>query len=235
VAVVGFAIAMARPVEAVPIFDNGLPLNDFGYVSDGDCIGRSADDFRLEEGSNVLGDIHWWGFYFSSDYEVNPNPVNGSTLFTITVYDDANGLPGHVVWEDVARVAHRDTGLDLLPDALNMPAGVNLYAYDYVLGASLSLAPGATYWLSVLADSAEEGADWCWAASEFPIAVAHAYRPNRSSEDGWDAAPNELAFYLANSEQEVIVPEPATLLLFGLGVAGLAVRRLRRYSVTRKP
>jgi hypothetical protein len=197
----------ALPASAGIIYDNGVADASTGQVSDVDAPYLSADDFVLQEGLNTITDIHWWGLYWIAD-----TPQAADDFVVAFFEDDGGGLPGNLVQTfEIGDVGRADTGLDF-----NLGGNSSdIYAYTANI-APLQLNAGETYWLMIVNDTTNDDNDsWFWAASGIGT---------NGIFDGveWANNPLELAFQLTNDN---LVPEPATISLLGLAIAGLALRK----------
>lgn len=200
-------IANAGPV----IFDNGGPLDPSdAWLSD---VGqRMADDFVLTSGNALLGDIHWTGYY-------DPDEVGGTDNFTIAIYDDVNSLPAAVA-SYVINVGNSATRTDIGTIESNTYGTIDHF-YQYSLDIDpIALIAGTTYWLSIVNDYGTWG--W-WRSAETGGNVLGTLDDGAS----WLGTGTELSFSLTGPSSEN-VPVPATLALFGIGLAGLGWSRRKK-------
>ena len=202
---------IAGPATASTIFFNGLPDGENAYNSDvdGPFPFESADDFVLGAAATIT-DIHWFGVY-SGD-------VPAVDDFTIRLFDDAAGQPDAAPFFTVnignaaGRAPTGGTVLGFFP----------IFEYSAFV-APITLTPGVQYWLSVVNNTVGDDDSWFWATSNALTGNAH----QRLGNGVWNDQDVELAFSLTD-DASAPVPEPATLSLVGVGLAGAAGRRFRK-------
>lgn len=190
------------------IYENGDTLFTGGLLSTVDTHFIVADNFTLESGTSTLTDIHWWGYYAEAI-------VPTTDSFTAYIYSDAAGEPGTVLFTLTDPVLRTDTGGDTFGKYTE---------YEYHMDISaLELDAGTTYWLAIQNDV---DCNWFWSISDFAGGDAHQKLQN------WTDYDVEEAFYLTGPNSPVVMPEPASVFLMGVGLVGLVFRN--RVFVGRK-
>ena len=173
---------------------------------------RRADAFQLSQDA-VVRDLHWWGQQ-SHKYVTGGYTLVDSYDFSFTIYADNSGKPGAVY--------HQTTG-----SLLYEPGTLNDLSWDRYFSSQLTtpfaVQAGVTYWLSIYSELADHS--WSWQSVASSTTEAHTYTRTGGSPS-WVSNPANLAFRVTGDF--AAAPEPTTLALFGLGLAGLAAVRRRR-------
>lgn len=211
-------IALAGATQADVIFDNGTPDFTTGLFSDPGYPQFLVDNFTLDAGSNTITDIHWWGGYAFD----NLLPVDD---FTISIYEQVGTNPADTALLDIAvgAATRVDSGSDL--------GSFDIYEYSVDV-SPITLAANTTYYLSIVNNTALSTDNWFWSTSGTGSGEDLFFRTSPS--DSWlvdgSGIGYELAFNLTNDNQQHPVPEPATLSLLGMGIAGLVFRRRKQMA-----
>lgn len=203
-----FALAagMGGIANASIIYNNGSPTIDDGYPIGGGS--STADDFSIAAG----GTIRSVGFYFQ-----NYNGITGwDQQVTYAIRADASGIPGTVLATSSAQ--------NVTPTLSSFAwccGGGNAWLVEFDLAADFVAAAGDIYWLELSG-----------AGGPTPWWVTASAQGDGNGVTNGGSNNYEFAFYLndTNIGQVQPVPEPASLVLVVIGLAGLASARRRKVA-----
>jgi hypothetical protein len=195
-------VALARPISAQVVFDNGVPNNANGFPVS--SPGTIADDFVLGS-TTQLGVFNWWVYILAGSV-----PATITAAYDFDVRANTGGSPGAIL-QSFSVTSNLGT---LSPYTLSG------FAPGYSLSASfggLTLGPG-TYWLSVSNYSDNISTEGYWATSS----SSGGNGEEATGAGPFDAAGAEFAFNLTGTPPSAVAPEPGTVWLLAAGLVGLA-------------
>ena len=210
-------IIYLQPPDETDGLVSGRTRSDFDMYGPGRFSNQVLDDFVLEwagEGALYeLTDIHWWGTYVGQELGESGDD------FTVRIFEDGE-TPQLIeeftpTWDLVNRA---DSGYDI-------PFGQrtrDVWSYWFDLAEPLYLDPESTYYISVINNTPSDSTDWAWVYGMDGNGQSWMRVTDESPWEDWSR--HDMAFALTGS----VVPEPATLTLLGLGVAGLLIKNRRR-------
>jgi hypothetical protein len=205
--IVLFALAVLS-LQAGVVYDNGGPNGTSGNEM---TAWIQAEDFLLGA-PTTLTDISFWSMEATDAYQ-------GSIVWQI--YSDTAGNPGTVLFSGTATPTRTD---DLAAICCSFPIGKR---NDFSVG-SIALLGGTNYWLGLhngpLTTTSRPNFFWATTAANTTATGHEDVSP--FGDGGWYDNTQEHAFNL--SGDGAAIPEPATCLLLGSALCGLALFRRRR-------
>lgn len=208
--------------SAVVIFNNGASPPTGALFSEiapfgpgqGTGVQIVADDFTLLAPATI-GDVHWTGGYFGTNNK--PSVVD---QFTIAICNDSAGAPSTVAGGCtslvLSTVSRSMTGSQF---TFGSATGLDIYQYD--VNVSPFVVGTGVHWISIYNNTLmDTTADWEWGFIPSGNAVRELSLPALAT--AWTPSGGQQDFSLTG------VPEPASLSLLGLGLAGLAFSRRKQ-------
>ena len=197
--------------EAIYLFDSGDPTTNSGGVLTNDSW--FSANFTLTDKSKITGIESWfspWDWRFG-EYTID----SGDVYFSIYGHDGSSSIK------------HPDLTNSIFSKKYTHPLNTNTGAWYGVLGLNEFLDPGK-YWivLEVPIDSNFQGLVGLYPPKPFDDYARYNATNVYGTQGTWDDATGySYAFRLEGEAfNSSAVPEPSTLILFGIGFTGVLLR-----------
>jgi len=199
---------LAAGAQAAIVYDNGGPDASSGNDA---TQWVQAENFSIAAGASVMDA----GVYIAGFDGIG----NWDGAMDYYFFADVGGTPGALLASGAAQnMTTTDSGIAWC-------CGGNAYLIEFDLAAPFAAAAGTTYWFGIHASANFGERDDIYWVTTAPGA-GNGHESDGGTFDNWFNNGQEHAFFLTGGEVTPM-PEPMSLALVGIGLAGLAFRRRR--------
>ena len=202
-----FVFLFAGSVNAGIIYDNGgTSIGDGGNET---TQWVQADDFNIASGGTVTGA----GVYIGATSGDPLSDWDGTLEYFL--FSDGGATPGSLLASgNGVNVSTSDTGISWCCNG-------NAWLFEFDFTSDFTAAAGTDYWLGIHLSSNYDGDGLYWIAQAG--STGQQSESNGGTFDNWTNGSEERAYYLNGDTTSV--PEPASIALLFLGLAGIGFSR----------